>query len=189
MSEEEPTAEELAERVEELQATVEELRAELPPRGPLGLPRPPTPREVTRFTADYTIPAAIASLEAAVRTLELLQALLRAADPGSTARGRAERTGRAVLEQVEDALAELQAAIEGSGLPADPAARELLSEARALSDRTRAALAETEATTEPESDDGTSVDVEEELETIRREVGDGTGDDAETDSGGDPPDG
>ncbi|MFB6218683.1 MAG: hypothetical protein ABEH77_05815 [Halobacteriaceae archaeon] len=174
MTDDGPTDEELAARVEELSEAVEQLRAEFatPPRGPLGLPRPPTPREVARFTADYTIPAAVASLEAAARALELLQAVLRAAEEGSRARGRAERAGEAVLDRLDDALAELQAAIEGSDLPPDPAARELLEEARRLSRETGESLADAEAA-EEQSDDESSVDVEEELETIRREVEDG----------------
>lgn len=184
MTDEEAT-EDLAARLEELNATVEELRAEVPRRGPFGLPRPPTPRELARFTADYTIPAAIASLEATARTLELLQAALRAADEGTRARGRAEQAGEAVLDRLDDALADLQTAIEGSGLPADPAARELLVEARELSDQTRTALEGTDAGTDvpqegEESSEASTVDVEEELETIRREVGE-DGDDGEDD--------
>ena len=60
---------ELAEVTAELSETLESLRAELqePPEGPLGLPRPPTPRELLRFTEQYTIPTTIALLEAAIR--------------------------------------------------------------------------------------------------------------------------
>jgi hypothetical protein len=178
------------EEVEELRRTVEELRAELrgPPRGPLGLPRPPTPREVARFTAEYGIPTAVATLEATVRSLELLQAALRAADPGGgdgvpgpAMRDRAERAGGAVLDRLDAALADLEAAVEEGGLPTNPAARELLLDARELTRETRDALAAGGAT-ESDGAPGTEVDVEEELETIREQVHE----EGDTEPGSDP---
>jgi hypothetical protein len=179
----------VSEEVAELRRTVEELRAELrgPPRGPLGLPRPPTPREVARFTAEYGIPTAVATLEATVRSLELLQAALRAADPGGrdgarrpAMRDRAERAGGAVLDRLDAALADLEEAVEEGGLPTNPAARELLLDARELSRETRDALAAS-GESDPGGDAGTEVDVEEELETIRDQVDEEGGSGPESD--------
>ncbi|WP_299235107.1 DUF7547 family protein [Natronomonas sp.] len=138
----------------ELTETLEDLRAELraPPEGPLGLPRPPTPSELLRFTEQYTIPTLIALLEASIRALELLAAALRVADGRpidavagrsgkDAARGSLDAVGRAgrdriaeasreTLARLDDALAELQSAAAGD--PADPQVQELLGEARDL---------------------------------------------------------
>ena len=62
------------ERFAELETQVEELRREIgPPRGPLGLPRPPSPGELLRFADEHAIPTTIAILEANVRALEALR--------------------------------------------------------------------------------------------------------------------
>ncbi|PSP82046.1 hypothetical protein BRC88_00835 [Halobacteriales archaeon QS_4_69_225] len=217
--------------VRELTATLEELRSELrdPPArtGPLGLPRPPSPGELLRFTEQYTIPALISLLEANVRLLELLAAALRVADGRpieateelADAGGRLEavRAGgregvaaasRATLRRLDDALAELQTAAEG-GTPDDPEVRRLLSRARELRSEVDERLAKAEAEAESASADGTTgavevdvdgpdgsdddetdeqasddvaVDVDEELETIRRQV-DGPDDDEPDDDG------
>ena len=68
--------------VRELSDTLEQLRTELrrPPTGPLGLPQPPKPGELLRFTEQYTIPALVSLLDASVRVLELLAAAIRVAD-------------------------------------------------------------------------------------------------------------
>lgn len=209
--------------VRELTATLEELRSELrdPPArtGPLGLPRPPSPGELLRFTEQYTIPALISLLEANVRLLELLAAALRVADGRpieateelADAGGRLEavRAGgregvaaasRATLRRLDDALAELQTAAEG-GTPDDPEVRRLLSRARELRSEVDERLAKAEAEsasadgttgavevdvdgpggsdddeTAEEASDDVAVDVDEELETIRRQV-DGPDDD------------
>ena len=51
------------ERIAELETRIEELSAELrePPRGPLGLPRPPTPGELLAFGDDHAIPTTISA--------------------------------------------------------------------------------------------------------------------------------
>ena len=133
----------LAEATAELSETLEALRAELesPPEGPLGLPRPPSPGELLRFTERYTIPATIALLEAAIRSLELLAAALRVADgrpieavegarSGTPAGDRLAATSRETLRRLDDALAELQSAARGD--PSNPDVRRLLEEARDL---------------------------------------------------------
>lgn len=144
--------EDLAERVAELETTLEDLRDGLaepsPPRGPFGLPRPPTPRELLRFTEQHAIPTAIAVLEANVRALKLLQGALRLTDPeraareeAGEARTRAERVGRTALDRLDGALADLQSEFEDGGIPADGEARDVLRDARALSAEIRDRLA------------------------------------------------
>jgi hypothetical protein len=127
----------LADAATELSETLEELRGELeePPRGPFGLPRPPSPTELLRVTERYTIPTVIALLEASIRALELLAAGLRLADgrPLDAAndrsnqrsgtrsldaieragRDRLAKTSRETLRRLDDALAELQSAAAG----------------------------------------------------------------------------
>ena len=126
----------------ELSTTLADLRDELepardPPRGPLGLPRPPTPGEVLRFTDEFAIPATIAILEANIRALEAFQAALRLARAGDEVRGqgrearaRTEALSRGALGRLDDALVDLQGALDGR--PENPEARTLLDDARAL---------------------------------------------------------
>jgi hypothetical protein len=136
---------ELEDRIDELEATLEDLRREVGPRrGPTGLPRPPSPRGVLRFTDEYAIPAAIAALEANVRALELLQAGIRATDreravdgTGRAIGGRAADVGRASLDRLDVALADLESALEGSGMPRNRQARDLLGDARRLNEEIR----------------------------------------------------
>lgn len=206
--------------VRELADTLEALRSELrePPDGPLGLPRPPSPRELLRLTEQYTIPAVIALLETNIRLLELLAAAIRVADgrpldaasgdDGLVAAGGrtlvdASRDGaeglaatsRATLQRLDDALADLQSAVEG-GEADDPEVQRLLSEARALraevDDRLRAVgtdenpgapagatSGEASQTGPGDVDDAhpddaarepVDIDVDEELDTLRREA-------------------
>ena len=153
---------ELADAIDELVGSLQELRRELhePPSGPLGLPRPPTPRELLRFTEQHTIPTVIALLETSIRALELLSAAIRLADgrpleavggddgrvSGRIGRGglgvagdvdprahadRLATVSRRSLETLEGALEELQTAIS-AGSPQDPELRRVLEEARAL---------------------------------------------------------
>jgi hypothetical protein len=218
----------LAAAVDELADTLEDLRVQLrePPRAPLGVPRPPTPRELLRLTEGYTIPALVAFLETNVRMLELLAATLRVADgrpldvvdepgvleAGSRTLRAAGRDGadglaaasRATLARLDDALVELQAAAEGDA-PDDPEVGRLLSEARELRAEVDERLSEAgqasgshpttgSAGEEPEAtaagDEGVDgpvgVDVEEELDTLRRRADRPTDpeDGDEADSGG-----
>ncbi|WP_433630699.1 DUF7547 family protein [Halomicrococcus sp. NG-SE-24] len=240
----------LEERVEELEATLRELRDEFgrPPRGPMGLPRPPTPGELLRFTGEYGIPTAIAVLEANVRALEMLQRVIRlvdperdtAADAADQARdelgSRAQRASRATLDRLDAALADLDEALTEGDLPREPTARRLLDEARRLNDDIREEVSagreradagrETTASIDAEStesdradqrlgddavdiavreesdedengeDDRPEVDVDAELRSIRKELGerdpdgseesdDENDEDANRDAGGD----
>lgn len=191
-----PSDPDLADLAEELSSTLRELRRELgPDRGPLGLPRPPSPREVLRFTESYAIPTTIAVLEANIRALELLAAVIRAiegsASEADRAQDRAESVSRATLDRLDDALADLQSAIEGR--PTSPEARTLLDDARDLraeiEDRLRSTPGGTGAGPAPGVDgDDTGdardagsgqdthevpVDVEGELDSIRSDIDDG----------------
>jgi len=200
---------------DELSTTLDDLRGELerergPPRGPLGLPRPPTPRELVRFTDEYTIPTLIAVLEANIRLLEALQGAIRLARTGQAAgeRGRemralTEELGRDGLDRLDDVLVDLQDALDGR--PENPEARTLLDDARALRHEIDDRLAETgdgrrpnatrprdaadderddvgpAATDDP--DESVAIDVDSELDSIRDEV---DGDDDEDDAHEDP---
>lgn len=228
MEDRDPT---LADAVEELAETLERLREELregeprPQRGPFGVPRPPTPREVLRLTEGYAIPTLVAVLETSVRVLELLGAAIRIADgrplddagaatygTGSVPAAGVTSASRRTLERLDDALADLQQAAAG-GNPSNPELRDLLEQARnlraevdrRLTEATSRADQSTELPSEamseaspdgdegagvaagsdredrPERSDSVPVDVESELESIKREVGahegDATGDD------------
>jgi len=165
----------LVEQVDELEETLDALRDELAPRrGPMGLPRPPRPRELLRFTDEYAIPTAIAALEANVRALELLRAGIRATDPervagdaGTAVRDRASGVGRASLERLDRALTDLESALEGSGLPQNREASDLLSEARRLNEEVRDRMESSGSTA---SEGAIKIDVESELETVKEAV-------------------
>lgn len=131
----------LESRIVELEETLEALRAELHDsrRGPFGLPRPPAPGELLRFTERHAIPTAIAVLEAQVEALKLLQGGLRLADPeravreeSTKTRDRAERAGRAVIDRLDSTLADLQTEIEEGTLPPGGEARDVVEQARDL---------------------------------------------------------
>lgn len=144
------TDEELATDVEQLADVLSELREQLRPRrGPLGLPAPPTPGELLRFTDEQAIPFAIAVLEANVRALELLQGAIRLVQSGREAdaearraRDRAASLSRRSLERLEGVLSDLEENLSDGELPRQAEAREVLSEARRLRDEVEEALAE-----------------------------------------------
>lgn len=221
----------LADAVDELAETLEALRAELrePPRGPLGLPRPPSPGEFLRITEQYTIPALVSLLEASVRVLELLAAAIRIADGrplegrtdsrpgiGGDATGSIAAVSRETLERLDDALAELQSAAS-DGESSNPEVRRLLSDARTLREEVDERLADATAsdagggpetepthievrsgetnaetdheesggpgdtTTDDEDGGDVGVDVDRELESIKRELDDGSADESGSD--------
>lgn len=198
----------LEERVDELQRSLEELRREIeprPPRGPGGLPRPPTPGELVRFADKQAIPTAIAVLEANVRALELLQGALRLADTGRVAgeeadrtRERAEDLSRRSLDRLDRVLEDLQEATRGDTLPRDGDARDILEEARELREEIAERIGEAErdrrraggSRTESENstaDGGVEIDVEDELDSIRAELeGDDENEGAEDAESDDP---
>ncbi len=206
----------LADATAELSETLEALRTELgaPARSRFGLPRPPRPSELLRFTEQYTIPTVIGLLETSIKALELLGAALRVADGrpldavsdrsaggpnggsidavGRAGRDRIARTSRDTLRRLDDALAELQSAAEGD--PSSPELQGLLSEARELRAEVDARLGDAISETERNADSGgadrsepteigistaekgseeVGIDVDEELESIKRDLDSG----------------
>lgn len=156
----EPNLDELADRVATLESTLRELRRESlrPPRGPFGLPRPPTPREFVEFTDRHAIPATIAFLEAHVRALQALRAalrLVRGADETrertGDARARTAQVGRRALDALDAALDDFADALEEGRLPENAEARSVLVDAQRLTEELRdeleAAVSETGAGT------------------------------------------
>ncbi|WP_254523525.1 DUF7547 family protein [Natrinema caseinilyticum] len=138
---------ELVDAVRELAETIDALRAELDDSRPRRRPplRPPTPRELLRFSDEVALPAILAVLETSVRALEAFQRSLKLVRGEREARDRttaaaeaaSERTSdlrRTTLSQLDAVLAELQRAASEGGLPADEQARDLLTEARELRD-------------------------------------------------------
>ncbi|MFB6205111.1 MAG: hypothetical protein ABEJ05_01085 [Haloglomus sp.] len=197
--------EELADLATELAGTLRELRTVVDedsrsrgrprPRtdGP-ALPRPPSPRDLLRFTETYTIPTVVAFLEAAIQALQLLAGAIRLldgrdprvperrddgnsvlADVSTAAGEQAAAGGREALARVDDALAELQRAYEGE--PEDPTARRLLADARELRGEIEDRLSATERSGEerpdgrqPDPDRGPSVDVDAELASLKQQA-------------------
>lgn len=186
--------EDLERTVGELAATLDELRDELEPEQ-----RPSRVRDLVRFTEQYTIPAVIAILETNIRLLEMLQGAIRLADGRLDREGErtADRAfdaldgafsdvrdaiagtpenpeARRLLEEARDLRAEAERRVEerrrddrpesarqgddrpGDELPGD----ELPGDERGTPERAR------EARDGPHE---VPVDVEAELETIKRE--------------------
>lgn len=200
--------ENLAPLLEELADTLARLRDETAGG------RQPGFRDLLRFTERYTIPAVVAVLETNIRLLELTAGAIRLAD-GRLEDRRVEDDATAGHRQVstealEAALDDLGEALRGT--PADPAARDILAEARDLRREIRGRLTEADAdptdesTDEADPENGTDrtgaggrsghrvpvqeetegpenrVDVDAELETIRRQLDV----DEEADADGDP---
>ncbi|PSP97209.1 hypothetical protein BRC94_10620 [Halobacteriales archaeon QS_5_70_17] len=143
--------EELSALLADLSTTLEDLRATLddgPERGRAdrsdrradrpSAPRSPRPRTLLRYAEREAIPTVIAVLEANVRALESLRALLRLVDGTEDLAeerdpGTVRRIGERTADRLDRALAELDRAVEGE--PPDSETRELLAEARALGER------------------------------------------------------
>lgn len=128
--------EDLVERLDELDTRLRELRDELVADRRRQF-RPPTPRELLRFTEEYTIPTVIAVLEANIRALRLLQRGLRLADSERTLREEGSRAGergavatREAADRLARALDELGTALTETELPSDPEARSILEDVR-----------------------------------------------------------
>ena len=141
-----PADDELAARLTELESAITELRDRTvrPPRGPLGLPRPPTPREFVEYTDEHAIPATIAFLQANIRALQAFQAalkMLRGANRTRTrtsdARDRTMELGAKTLDALDSALDDLKDAYREGALPDDSEARSILTEAQRLTDEIR----------------------------------------------------
>lgn len=173
----------LTHQVAALVDALEDLQRELEPGDRRRL-RPPTPGELLRFTSEVTIPAAIVVLEANVRVLRLLQRTIRLADERDGPPGglwtEAATLGRESLDQLDRTLSELQSA--AGGRAAGGEIERLIDRTRELRDEVDARLAEeTTAGTDPfgGSREPVDIDVEAELESIRREVDGEDGDESD----------
>jgi hypothetical protein len=190
----------VASLVADLVATLQELEAEFEPRTERGFPRPPSPGELVRFTSDVAVPAAILVLRSNIEALKLLQRALRLADgrepttSDSRVRDRAEALSDRTLASLDNALGELQEAVDGT--PPDSDARDLVAQAQQLREEIETAMAtdEPEAATPAneaaETDTPVAVDVDAELESIKQSVDgeDESPSDVESASGDDGPD-
>lgn len=158
----------LSELAETLTALQNEVESSGPPqRPPL---RPPSLREVMRFTEQQTIPTLVAILEANVRLLELAGAALRALDPersmssGGSANQALSAASGISTERLSSGLADLRSALAGTEAT-NPEARELLEEADRLSAELRERLEDVDsgrdqaADTAAESTNAVSIDV------------------------------
>jgi hypothetical protein len=198
----------VTELLADLTRSLQEIQTEIEPDRRL---RPPTPRELSRFTSEVAIPGLILILETNIRVLKLLQRTIRLAegkDPtGGKAvpemRDRAERLSRATLSQLESTLSEVQSAVEGR--PDNDETQQLLSEARKLRDQVQDELErrsqQRAGTTEGASDEGSEgqgidqtelqddtvdIDVEAELKSIKDNLDDvEDGSDGQADDGSD----
>ena len=187
----------LARDIGTLIRTLEDLQAELEPRRRrrLGLP---APGDVLRLTSEVAIPAAVLALETNVRLLRIVQRTIRLqtgeaehSDGGrADVRNRAESIGREAMRGLEEALSDLQNALEGRQGSDEAAA--LLAEARRLQREVETELttADGDATTSdaPTDRSPVDVDVEAELAAIRDQV-EGETDGAEGAGNGDGDDG
>jgi hypothetical protein len=175
--------------ITDLVTTLQDLETEVEPTTDSGLPRPPTPGELLRFTSDVTIPAIILVLRTNIEALKLLRRALRMAEGRPTSTGsasgemrqRASDLSRATLSRLDGALTDLQSAVEGT--PEDEEARELIREAQQLRTQIQERLADEPGET---GDDDASqatdvpVDVDAELRSIKDDID--TGDEGEAGS-------
>jgi hypothetical protein len=200
----------LAPLLEELASTLGDLRDQLDDERPRRL------RDLLRFTEQYTIPAVISLLETNIRLLELTAGAIRLADGRLDDRARDGRgRGAVAVDTLDRALEDLGGALRGEPTDPEARelleeARELRREVRSqlatgvdsepTEESTRAGSdgeprsytvpvrpegdASTDSTDRADTD--ASVDVDAELETIRREVhgGDAGDEDADADDAG-----
>jgi hypothetical protein len=158
----------------DLVRTLQDLQTEVEPRTERGRPRPPTPEELLRFTSDVTIPAAILLLKTNIEALKLLRRALHIAEgrpagrsEATAVRERATKLSQVTLSRLDDALQDLQGAIEGR--PEDDEARELLEEAREI--RADLAAAVEDGDIDEEGTD-VQVDVDAELQSLKDDIDD-----------------
>lgn len=211
-----PDEAELADRVaalEEALRALQEDRRDEASRARGELLRPPTPGEVIRFADEAAIPLMITLLEANIRLLETIQRTIRLAGAeraGRSSEGavgeRALNIGEDTIRQLDGALSELQRVLEGT--PQHDAAADVLEEAaelRAELDRyVRDARRSVEEAEEPDGgrsipiesgeseerddEEEPAIDVDAELESIKRDFEERDGDQEDAD-GSDAADG
>lgn len=169
------TDQRVSEQLGELVRSVERLQSELQPdRRPL---RPPSPRDLARFTSEVTIPALVLVLETNVRALKLLQRTLQLADQRAVEGGRSRppaedrvaALGRTTLSRLDAALSDLGDALEGR--PPEDRPEELFDRVRELQ-----ADVEAELAADPPGDSASEpvdIDVEAELQSLKDDLDDG----------------
>jgi hypothetical protein len=162
----------------DLDETLDRLRDELDDRDdrPPARREPPSVGELVRFTEEHTIPTTVAVLEATVAALELLQGLLGLV----TRSGRDGRSPGAGSEAVGGVVSELRRALSEVDLPDDPETRDVVREARDLTEAVERRVEGRDAA--DGSDRGVAIDVAEaeeeeraveaELREIREELDD-----------------
>jgi hypothetical protein len=145
--------------------------------------------DLLRFTEEYTIPAIVTLLEANIRALKATQRVLRMADPeraaraeSSNARDRLDDAGRTALSQLERSLTDLSDALSSADLPADPESRDIVEDARSLTDEIEDRIAE--ARDRREERDRGSRDASRESSSGSGNERDGRRDRRERDAGG-----
>ncbi|RKS82621.1 hypothetical protein BDK61_1933 [Haloarcula quadrata] len=178
--------------ITDLVTTLQDLETEVEPTTDSGLPRPPTPGELLRFTSDVTIPAVILVLKSNIEALKLLRRALRMAEGRPTSTGsasgevrqRASDLSRATLSRLDGALTDLQQAVEGT--PEDEEARELIQDAQQLRGQIRERLAaesEVSEAVDPDEVTDVPVDVDAELRSIKDDIEGPDRDDTGTENG------
>lgn len=160
--------EELEALLSELESTLSELRSELDDgrgrRRRRGPPRPPSVGELLRFTNDYTIPTVIATLQATIEALELFRRFLELTagtdrdDGRVAARDRSRLSpilsgaGERAASDASDALSQLRTALAEADLPEDEESRDVVEEARSLSEQIEERIAASRETVARERD-------------------------------------
>lgn len=177
----EPSEETLERSTRELLSVLREIEAAVGPPEPRRLIKPPTPRGLIEFTSEVGIPAAILILRTNIAALELLQRTLRMmgdhethGESGTPTRDRVADLTAVSLSRLDQALGDLQTALEGRSTDRTP--DDLLAEARKRTEELEAQL-ESMGRATPSDPPGvrteTPVDVEAELDSLRQSVGNG----------------
>ncbi|QLG26668.1 hypothetical protein HUG10_03535 [Halorarum halophilum] len=160
--------EELETLLSELESTLSELRSELDDgrgrRRRRGPPRPPSVGDLLRFTNDYTIPTVIATLQATIEALELFRRFLELTAGTDRDGGRVSARDRSRLSPIlsgageraasdaSDALSQLRTALAEADLPEDEESRDVIEEARSLSEQIEERIAASRETVARERD-------------------------------------
>ncbi|ERH13813.1 MAG: hypothetical protein J07HB67_02859 [halophilic archaeon J07HB67] len=97
--------------------------------------------DVLRFTNEYTIPTLIATLEATISALELFQKVVGAVAPNDSQpprrrdrRGPLDDAGSRATDQLTRRLDDLRTVLSETNLPQDGDARDIVGEARSLTE-------------------------------------------------------
>lgn len=116
---------------------------------------PPSVSDVLRFTNEYTIPTLIATLEATISALELFQKVVGVVAPDDSRPPRRRDRGLdgvvgdasdRATDQLTRRLDDLRTALSETDLPQDGEARDIVSEARALTEEIESRVRDSRAT-------------------------------------------